>query len=107
MGTTHTTKVSILGSEYTLRGSVGPERITEVAQYVDGKLRLARSKSDHPSDLAKVAILTSLNIAYELFAAREDAKALSEARDRMAELADQLEACVEPEQPDSVGLEAG
>jgi len=106
VGTTHTTKVSILGSEYTLRGSVGPERIAEVAQYVDSKLRLARSRSEHPSDLARVAILTSLNIAYELFAARSDTKELAEMRDRVAELADQLEACVE-EGHDPVELEAG
>ena len=95
MSATHTAKVSILGVEYTLKGDAAPERISELAQYVDNKMKQAKTKSGQPYDLGKVAILTSLNIAYELFKCRADAEdELVDVRRRAAELADQLELCL-------------
>lgn len=91
-----TTTVSILGTDYTLRGSSdNEERIVEVGRFVDGKMRQARSASDQPHDVGRIAILTSLNIAYELFATRASTQDdLSEVRRRAAELADSLDACI-------------
>ncbi len=95
MGSTHTAKVSILGLEYTLKGDAAPDRITELAQYVDGKMQQAKAKSGQPYDLGKVAILTSLNIAFELFKCRADAEeGMSDVRRQAAELADRLELCL-------------
>ncbi len=96
MGTTHTAKVSILGVEYTLKGDTAPERISELARYVDNKMRQAKTRSGQPYDLGKVAILTSLNIAFELFKCRADAEEeLASVRQRASELADRLEICLE------------
>lgn len=95
MSETNTAKVSILGEEYTLRGYTDIERITELAQYVDQKLRQAKGRAGQPQDMTKVAILTSLNIAFELFQARSDAT--DRERDvatRAAELADRLNRCL-------------
>lgn len=89
-------KVNILGSEYLVRGSADPDRITEVARFVDEKLRQAQGKSEHPNDVAKVAILTALNIAYELYEARaESDAALDEVRERAELLIAELDACVD------------
>jgi cell division protein ZapA len=88
-------RVMILGSEYVVRGSAEPERITEVARFVDEKLRQAKGKAEQPNDTAKVAILTALNIAYELFEARAASDAtLDEVRQRAELLGEQLDACV-------------
>ncbi len=95
MGTTQTTRVSILGSEYTLKGTSDPETITEVARFVDAKLRQARARSDQPNDIARVAILTSLNIAYELFETRADALHTREQIEANArQLVERLDACM-------------
>jgi cell division protein ZapA len=61
--------VKIFGEEYRIRGDEDPERIQELARYVDEKIRAVREKmvSVHP---VKVAVLASLNIADELFAER-------------------------------------
>ena len=100
MGSTHTAKVSILGVEYTLKGDTAPERISELAQYVDNKMRQAKSRSGQPYDLGKVAILTSLNIAFELFKCRADAEEeMAAVKRRTAELAQTLEVCLGESDP--------
>jgi len=108
MKTTNTTKVSILGVEYTLRGDAETERISELASYVDEKLRQAKSRSGQPQDMSKVAILTSLNIAYELFSTRADARdQLEHVRRRASELADRLDRCLSDGPPAVVEPESG
>jgi len=78
-----TLSVTIFGSEYKIKGA-DPDYIGEVAAYVDSKMReLERRLSSGPP--AKIAILTSLNIADELFRERMEkdrllAQALVEAR---------------------------
>ncbi len=61
-----TTEVEIFGERYTLRASEAPEHLTRVAEYVDGKFREV-AKEGPTLNLAKVAVLASLNIADELF----------------------------------------
>jgi cell division protein ZapA len=61
-----TVKVNIYGDEYPIRGFGEPEYIIRVADYVDRKMREIASRSKYKSP-DKIAILTALNIAGELF----------------------------------------
>ena len=66
----NTQSVTIFGSEYKIRGA-DPDYIQVVAAYLDGKMRELgqRLPAGTPT---KLAILTSLNIADELFREREE-----------------------------------
>lgn len=61
-----TTEVEIFGERYTLRGTDGPDYLTRVAEYVDGKFHEVVKESPALPP-AKVAVLASLNIADDLF----------------------------------------
>jgi cell division protein ZapA len=75
-------KVVIFGEEYPIRGFADPEYILRVADYVDRKMREIASKSKYKS-LDKLAILTALNIAGELFDLEEQkVSSLSQVEDR-------------------------
>jgi cell division protein ZapA len=69
-----TLSVTIFGSEYKIKGA-DPAYIQEVAAYVDGKMREleGRLAAGTPT---KIAILTSMNIADELFRQREELRRL-------------------------------
>lgn len=62
-------QVQIFGHSYTIRGEADQDYIMGVAAYVDRKMREITEKLPVAS-LSKVAILTSLNIADELFKER-------------------------------------
>jgi len=66
----NTQSVTIFGSEYKIRGA-DPDYIQVVAPYVDGKMRELEQRLPAGTP-AKLAILTSLNIADELFREREE-----------------------------------
>jgi len=59
-------KVVIFGEEYSVRSNDETEYVMGVAEYVDKKMReiAAKNKSMSPH---KIAILTALNLAGELF----------------------------------------
>ncbi len=62
-------RVNIFGSEYTLIADNNENYVNEIAQYVDDKMReIDRTQSIKSS--SKIAILTALNIADELFQER-------------------------------------
>jgi cell division protein ZapA len=63
--------VEIFGQEYKIRGEADPERIAEIAQYVDEKMKEV-SKGAPVGSLAKIGILAALNIADELFRERAE-----------------------------------
>ena len=64
-------QVDIFGSQYTIKkGSEDPEYIVRVAAYVDQKMREINERLPVAS-VSKVAVLTSLNLADELFKERE------------------------------------
>jgi cell division protein ZapA (FtsZ GTPase activity inhibitor) len=93
--TTRTAKVSILGVEYTLKGAGATDQIVQVGKFVDERMRHAQTRTDQPHDLGRIAILTSLNIAYELFAYKAEAQQeLAEIRHRASTLADALDRCI-------------
>lgn len=65
----------IYGQEYTIKGDESREYVETVARYVDKKMRQISQKSPHLT-LPKVAVLTALNIADELYKLQEDYEAL-------------------------------
>jgi cell division protein ZapA len=80
----NTQSVTIFGSEYKIRGA-DPDYIQVVAAYVDGKMRELEQRLPAGSH-TKLAILTSLNIADELFRERDErTRRDTELRDRTKE----------------------
>ncbi len=72
------TPVKIFGKSYTVKGS-DPEGLQELADYVDSKMQeLASATKASPADLP---VLAALNIAQELFEARQELGALAEERE--------------------------
>lgn len=67
------TEVQIFGTTYTIRGDEEPEYIISLAKYVDEKMKAITAKGRTLS-LQKLAVLTALNIADELFKEREKAR---------------------------------
>lgn len=76
-------KVEIFGAEYRIKGEANAEYVRRVAAYVDGKMQqLAQASST--GSVSKLAILTAINIADELFREREDReKALAALAERL------------------------
>jgi len=63
--------VEIFGTEYRIKGEADAEYIRRVAGYVDSKMQQIAQASATAS-VAKLAILTAVNIADELFRERQD-----------------------------------
>ncbi len=88
-------QVDIFGSPYTIKkGSEDPDYIKRVAGYVDQKMREINEKLPVAS-VAKVAVLTSLNLADELFKERDGHVRDERALDRIAKSSKRLEALLE------------
>ena len=62
--------VEIAGQRYPIRSALDERYITELAAYVDQKMRAA-SDSAPASDMLGLAVLVALNIADEFFRERE------------------------------------
>jgi cell division protein ZapA len=85
-------QVDIFGSPYTIKkGSEDSDYIVRVAAYVDGKMREINEKLPVAS-VAKVAVLTSLNLADELFKERESHHKNELASDRLTRSSKKLAA---------------
>ena len=83
--------VDIAGQRYPIRSGLEPAYVVELASYVDQKLRAA-SESAPSSDMLGLAILTALNLADEIFRARQQQ---SSAHGEFNERALQLEQLVD------------
>ncbi len=84
-------RVNIYGREYSIRGDGDPGYIAEIAHFVDMKMRQMTDNITMAST-AKVAILTALNIADELFQKEQQAREQEESHSVMvARLADRIE----------------
>jgi cell division protein ZapA len=68
--TTVRASVEIFGQRLGLRAEGGGERLQELAHFVDDRMREVADRSSSV-DTVKIAILTALNIADELFEERE------------------------------------
>jgi cell division protein ZapA len=85
-------QVDIFGSQYTIKkGNEDPTYIARVAAYVDQKMREINERLPVAS-VSKVAVLTSLNLADELFKEREDHVKGGVSLDRLAKSRARLEA---------------
>jgi cell division protein ZapA len=89
-----TLSVTIFGSEYKIKGA-DPVYIQQVAAYVDAKMRELEGRLTTGTP-TKIAILTSMNLADELFREREALKRLeSELRERAQRLERTLDQCLD------------
>ena len=88
--TTHMTQLEIFGGVYTVRGDHNTEYLKELATKVDQDMRqIAKHMSS--ADPTRVAILTALNIADELFQSRSRKDGdKTEMTERLSHLSDQL-----------------
>ena len=59
-------KVNIYGTEYSLVSESDPNRVEQIAKYVDDKMREIQKASPNRT-IHQIAILAALNIADELF----------------------------------------
>lgn len=66
--------VEILGQQYPIRSSLDDRYVTELATYVDEKMRAA-ALATPAGDSVRLAVLAALNIADEFFRARQAERA--------------------------------
>ena len=64
-------RVEILGREYTVKSDEGEERVKDIADYVNRKIKEV-SESGQTVSTLNLAILAALNIANDYFKAVED-----------------------------------
>lgn len=83
--------VEIAGQRYPIRSGLDERYVAELAAYVDQKMRVA-SDSTPTTDMLGLAVLVALNIADELFRARNEQ---SSAHGEINERAMQLERLVD------------
>ena len=79
--------VEIHGQRYPVRSSLDQSYVTELAAFVDEKMRLAMRECPQ-GDSLKIAVLAALNIADEFFRARDDMRS---GDDSLARRAGELE----------------
>lgn len=98
-------RVSILGREFTLRVSDEDEELMrDVAAYVDGKMQAFRQAHPNQPEITN-ALMTSLAIAEELYAAWEEQDELREVLGHALDgFADRLDGALEP--PEAAPAEA-
>lgn len=68
---TRVVTVEIQGQRYPVRSDLDAGYVADLATYVDSKMRLAASESS-AADSMRLAVIAALNIADELFRAREE-----------------------------------
>lgn len=73
----NSTRVRIVGEEYTIRSDVPPEHTRAIAAHVDAAIRKVL-ESPAITDPGKAAILAAMSITDELFREREAQQALAE-----------------------------
>ena len=83
--------VEIHGQRYPIRSTLDQEYVTRLASYVDEKMRAA-AVSTPTGDLLRLAVLTALNVADELFRCRDGTRA---GNGELAERAGELERLVD------------
>lgn len=88
--------VEIQGQRYPVRSDLDAGYVADLAAYVDGKMTLA-SRETAAADSIRIAVIAALNIADELFRARDEANGGQTALlDRAAQLERILDAVLSP-----------
>jgi cell division protein ZapA len=80
--------VEIAGQRYPIRSALDATYVTQLAAYVDEKMRLAARETS--GDTLKVAVLAALNVADELFRARAAEGSVHHSWQRKAEELERL-----------------
>jgi cell division protein ZapA len=88
----HSTRVKIVGEEYTIRSAVPPEVTKAIAEHVDAAIRKVL-ENPAITDPGKAAILAAMSITDELFKEREANAAVAE---RMRTLSGELRRWLPP-----------
>jgi cell division protein ZapA len=88
----HSTRVKIVGEEYTIRSSVSPEHTRAIAEHVDTAIRKVL-ENPAITDPGKAAILAAMSITDELFKEREKQEEVAE---RMRSLSGELRRWLPP-----------
>jgi cell division protein ZapA len=83
--------VEIHGQRYPIRSTLDQDYVTRLASYVDEKMRAAADQTP-TGDSLRLAVLTALNIADELFRCRDASHVRS---GELAERAGELERIVD------------
>jgi len=68
-------QVTIYGQQYPIKGNANEEYIRKIAGFVDTKMREVETQVRVKSSL-RIAVLTALNIAAELFTVQEEKEQL-------------------------------
>ncbi len=63
-------RVEVFGQQYAIRSALDEHYVQELARYVTEKM-CAASEATPNSDVLRLAVLTALNLAHELFRCRE------------------------------------
>ena len=90
--TAHSTRVRIVGEEYTIRSEVPPEHTKAVAAHVDAAIRRVL-ENPAITDPGKAAILAAMSITDELFRERAEQ---AEAAEQMQTLSGELRRWLPP-----------
>ncbi|MCL6636788.1 MAG: cell division protein ZapA [Alicyclobacillus sp.] len=81
----HRVRIVIGGVEYTVRGPVPAEHLRAVAELVNGVMQQVATA--HPAlDARRVAVLTALNLADELYRLRKEYQELMELLDEKTQV---------------------
>jgi len=70
-------RVQIFGSEYQIASQTDAEHTREVARYIDRKMREVANNLSLRS-VSKIAVLTAVNLADELFKAQDEGQQMSQ-----------------------------
>jgi cell division protein ZapA len=90
-GPSRVVTVEIQGQRYPVRSDLDAAYVADLAAYVDAKMRLASAESS-AADSLRIAVIAALNIADELFRAREEPAGHPALLDRAARLEAMLDA---------------
>ena len=82
-------RVYILGDEYSIKGDVDVETTKKVAEYVDRKM-MEFQKGMTSRDKLKVAVLSALNIAGEMFEYKTHSEIASKKVEDLEEKTDEI-----------------
>jgi len=75
-GDDNTVQVNIYGKTYTVKGKADTSYISNVASYVDTKMRDVEQGTQSVQSDVRVAILAAMNVTDELFGAKRDQERL-------------------------------
>jgi cell division protein ZapA len=88
---TKTTEVEIYGQRYAIRGEADEAYIRKLAGFVDGQMRQL-AEGLNTTTPSKLAVLTALNMAHQLFEAEKNrAQGEADVERRMASLMESIE----------------